>query len=380
MNQPIYLDYAATTPVAPEVIAVMQTCLGVDGNFGNPHSTTHDFGLRAASIVEKSRSRFAEIINAYPTEIIYTSGATEANNLALQGMVKFYSKKGKHIISVKTEHKSVLDPLKFLESQGFEITYLPVNSQGLIDLKTLNQAIRKETILASIMMVNNETGVLHPLKEIAQILHEHNVLFHVDAAQALGKLPINVQELDVDLMSFSAHKIYGPKGIGALFVRAHPHIHLQPIIYGGGQEQGLRPGTLPPFLIAGFTRALELVIQDLPQEIKRIFHLKKMLWEGIKDLSGIHLNSDFSTCVPHICNITFKNIDAESFLLNIQDKLAIAQGSACTSAHMEPSHVLRAMGLSTQDADNSFRFSFGRYTTETDIEKTIEILKNLLLP
>jgi cysteine desulfurase len=378
MNKPIYLDYAATTPVAPEVIAVMQTCLGLEADFGNPHSTTHDYGFHAAAIVEKARARLAEIIHAYPTEIIYTSGATEANNLALQGLAHSYQNKGKHIISVVTEHKAVLDVLKFLETQGFEVTYLPVDAQGALDLNSLKQAIRPDTIFASIMLVNNETGLLNPIKDIAHFLHEHDVLLHVDAAQALGKIPINVREIDADLMSFSAHKIYGPKGIGALYVRAHPAIHLQSLIYGGGQEQGLRAGTLSPFLIAGFSAAATLVSQDLLNEIKRIFHLKQKFWQGIAALPKVQLNSDFDVSVPHICNVTFKGIDAESFLLNLEAKLAVAQGSACTSAHMEPSHVLLAMGLSRQDADASFRFSFGRYTTEADIEKAINTLATLL--
>lgn len=378
MNKPIYLDYAATTPVAPEVISLMQNYLGIEGEFGNPHSTTHDYGLGAASIVEKARAAFAETIHAYPSEIIYTSGATEANNLALQGLARTYQHKGRHIISVATEHKAVLDVLKFLQTQGFEVTYLEVDHTGALDLQKLALAIRSDTIFASIMWVNNETGLMHPIKEIADLLHARQVLLHVDAAQALGKLPINLQELHADLMSFSAHKIYGPKGVGALYVRARPHVHLQPIIFGGGQEQGLRAGTLSPFLIAGFSRAATLVNRDLLAEIKRIFELKKSLWQGLETIENTQLNSPFDLCVPHICNVTFKNIDAESFLLKIEPKVAIAQGSACSSAQMEPSHVLKAMGLMTKDADNSFRFSFGCYTTAEDITTTLQVLKEAL--
>lgn len=378
MKRPIYLDYAATTPVAPEAIAALASCLSLEGTFGNPHSTTHDYGFQAASLIEKARTVFAGLIHAYPTEMIYTSGATEANNLAIQGLARAYQNQGNHIISVATEHKAVLDVLKFLATQGFEITYLPVNAQGMIDLEDLKKAIRKETIFASIMMINNETGALHPIKEIANILHQHKVLLHVDAAQAFGKVPVNVKELEVDLMSFSAHKFYGPKGIGALYIRNQATVKLQPIMYGGGQEQNLRPGTLPTPLILAMNAAAQFAQHDLLNEIKRIFHLKKMLWDGIKDLKNVSLNSDFSTCVPHICNLTFKAIDPETFLLNLENDLAIAQGSACTSAHMEPSHVLRAMGLNKQEADSSFRFSFGHYTTKADIERSIKTLRALL--
>jgi cysteine desulfurase len=378
MKKPIYLDYAATTPVAPEVITTMLQYLDKDHIFGNPHSTTHIYGFNAASAVEQARSRFAEIIHAHPTEIIYTSGATEANNLALQGIAHFHKKRGQHIISVQTEHKAVLDVLKFLQSQGFEVTYLPVNSQGTIDLAALKKAIRKDTILATVMMVNNETGVLHPIKDIAKILHEQQIFFHVDAAQALGKIPINVKELDIDLMSFSAHKIYGPKGIGALYMRAHPQIQLEPLFFGGGQEQNLRAGTLAPFLIAGFTKAAELCQQHILEEIKHIFNLKKLFWEGLKDLKQVQINSDFNVSIPYICNITFKDVDPESFLLALEEQCAISQSSACTSAHMEPSHVLRAMGLTAHEASCSFRFSFGRDTTEDDIHSTIKFLRAAL--
>ena len=375
MHKPIYLDYAATTPIAPEVISAMATCMGIDGAFGNPHSTTHSYGLEAASIVEKARHRFAKLINAYDSEVIYTSGATEANNLALQGIAFGHQSKGKHIISSQTEHKAVLDVLKFLEQQGFEVTYLRVNAQGLIDLNELKAALRPDTILTSIMMVNNETGVMQDIKQIAQIIHEHGSLLHVDGAQALGKLAIDVKDLDIDLMSFSAHKIYGPKGIGALYIRSKYQINLRPLMYGGAQEQGLRPGTLAPFLIEGFSRAAELAHQDLGTETQRILELKKILWEGLKKLPLTKLNSDFGASIPHICNVTFESIDPESFLLSIENKIAIAQGSACNSAHMEPSHVLRAMGLSVKAADHSFRFSFGRYTTPNDIRTALTYFK-----
>lgn len=373
----IYLDYAATTPTDPKVIKVMQHCLKFDGIFGNPHSKTHDYGQAAAQIIEESQHDFAKIINAENQEIIFTSGTTEANNIALQGAAYFYQSKGKHIISCKTEHKAVLDVLKFLEKQGFQVTYLPVNNQGLIDLNQLKSAITKETILASFMLVNNETGVIQPIKDIAKILHEHDIVFHSDATQALGKINIDVKELDIDLMSFSGHKIYAPKGIGALYIRNKPKIHLRPILYGGDQQQGIRPGTQAPFLIKAFSTAAKLVTHDLIKETLRIKHLKEMLWQDLKDLPQIKLNSDFNHSVPHICSITLKNLDGETCLLHLQKKLALAQGSACTSTHIEPSHVLRTMGLSQLDADSTFRISFGRYTTKKDIKITIKSIKAL---
>ncbi len=379
MHKPIYLDYAATTPIAPEVISAMTACMGIDGPFGNPHSTTHSYGLDAASIVEKARHRLAQLINAYDSEIIYTSGATEANNLALQGIAFANQHKGKHIISSQTEHKAVLDVLKFLEQQGFEVTYLTVNAQGLINLNELKAALRQDTILTSIMMVNNETGATQDIKQIAEMIHAHGSLLHVDGAQALGKIKIDVKDLDIDLMSFSAHKIYGPKGIGALYIRSKYETNIKPLIYGGAQERGLRPGTLAPFLIEGFSRATELAHQDLDSEIKRILALKKNLWEGLKKLPNTKLNSDFSASIPHICNVTLDNIDPESFLLNLEKKIAIAQGSACNSAHMEPSHVLCAMGLSAKAADHSFRFSFGRYTTLKDIDTTLASIQKFVM-
>lgn len=374
----IYLDYAATTPVDPKVIKAMKRCLGFDGIFGNPHSQSHDYGLAAAQVIEQAQETFAKAINSNTDEIIFTSGATESNNLALQGAAYFYQSRGNHIISSQTEHKAVLDVLKFLEKQGFRITYLPVNSQGLIDLQQLKEAITPETILVSIMMVNNETGVIQPIKEIANIVHDHKIIFHVDAAQALGKISINVKDLDVDLMSFSSHKIYGPKGIGALYVRSKPKVHLQALMYGGGQQQNIRPGTLAPALVTGLATAANLVTKDLNQESQRILELKQQLWQGLKDLPQIKLNSDFDHSVPHICSITLKGLDGETCLLHLQKTLALAQGSACTSAYTEPSHVLRAMGLTQFEADSTFRISLGRYTTKKDIKVIIKTFKKLV--
>jgi cysteine desulfurase len=355
----------------------MKRCLDFDGIFGNPHSQTHDYGLAAANLVTGSEESFAKIINASPSEIIFTSGATESNNLALQGAAYFYQSRGNHIITSQTEHKAVLDVMKFLEKQGFRITYLSVNKQGLISLEELTQAITPETILVSIMMVNNETGVIQPIKTIANIVHTHKIIFHVDAAQALGKLPIDVRDLDVDLMSFSGHKIYGPKGSGALFVRSRPKVHLRPLIYGGGQQQGLRAGTESPSLITGLTCAAVLATKNLSKENKRISELRTQLWQGLKDLPKVKFNTDFEHSVPHICSITLKGLDGETCLLHLQKKLALAQGSACTSAHIEPSHVLRAMGLTQLDADSTFRVSLGRYTTKKDIKTIIKVIKEL---
>ena len=377
--KPIYLDYAATTPVLPEVMASMEEALSFEACFGNPHSA-HDYGTAAAEIVQGAQRDLADLLGAAPNEIIYTSGATEANNLALQGAAYFYQQRGKHIISVKTEHKAVLEVLQFLERQGFSVTYLPVDSEGLIALQDLEQALRPDTILTSVMLVNNETGVIQPIAAIAEILKAKGVLLHVDAAQALGKIPVKVSELKAGLISFSGHKIYGPKGIGALYVQTKPKIHLRPLMYGGGQQQGLRPGTQAPFLVQGLTQAAKTVIQDLAEESTRILTLKERLWEGLSALSpNIQLNSPFSHSVAQICNVTFKGMDGEMLMNEIQNTLAVAQGSACNSTHIEPSHVLRAMGIKQQDAHSSIRFSFGRYTTLADIDAVIKVFRAFYL-
>ena len=378
LKRPIYLDYAATTPVLPEVVNAMESALVFESNFGNPHSTTHDYGLAAAAEVSSARTRFAQLIGAQAAEIIYTSGATEANNLALQGAAYFYQRRGKHIISVQTEHKAVLDVLKFLEQQGFSVTYLPVNAAGLIDLEALTQALRPDTILASIMLVNNEIGVIQPIKAAAEILKAKGVLVHVDAAQGLGKLELDVQALAADLISFSSHKIYGPKGIGALYIRSTPKIHLRALMYGGGQQQGIRPGTLAPFLIQGFTCALELASKRLKHENTRILALKRKLWTGLSALDPrIKLNSPFEFSVPQICNISFKGIEGELLIAELKPALAVAQGSACNSVHVESSHVLRAIGLKQADAHSSIRISLGYYTRPEDIDAALNVFSKL---
>lgn len=374
MELPIYLDYAATTPVDPRVAEKMAQCLTMGGVFGNPASNTHSFGWKASEMVESARKQVAELVNADPREIIWTSGATEADNLAIQGAAQFYSRKGKHIITCKTEHKAVLDTCKYLASEGFEVTYLTPEANGVVDLKKLQTAIREDTILITIMHVNNEIGVIQDIAAIGEIAREKGIIFHVDAAQSAGKVPIDLQTLKVDLMSFSAHKIYGPKGMGALFVRRQPRIRLVPQTHGGGHERGMRSGTLPTHQIVGMGEAFRIAKEELESDAKRVRALRARLWDGIKQIEAIHLNTDLKHSAPHILNVSFNYIEGESLLLALKD-IAVSSGSACTSANLEPSFVLRALGLNDELAHSSIRFALGRFTTEEEIDYTIRTVQ-----
>lgn len=365
MKLPIYLDYAATTPVDPRVAKKMQDFLTLDGCFANPASNTHQYGLDAARAVELAREQVAALVNADPKEIIWTSGATESNNLALIGAAKFY--KGAHIITVKTEHKAVLDTCKYLESTGVRVTYLTPKKNGLLDLTGFENAIEPGTFLVSIMQVNNEIGVVQDIQAIGEICRKHKIIFHVDAAQSAGKLPIDLQILPVDLMSFSAHKIYGPKGIGALFVRRKPRVRLQPLIHGGGHEQGLRSGTLAPHQIVAMGEAFAIAKNELAMEIPRLQNLREKLWRKLAVLPDIYLNGDFVQAAPHILNVSFAGVDGTALLWAMKD-LAVSTGSACTSADITPSYVLAALGVPNHLAHSTLRISIGRFTTEAEID------------
>ena len=362
----IYLDYMATTPVDPRVIEAMHSCLGLTGDFGNPASITHAFGMAAKQRVTDARAQVAALINADPLDIIWTSGATESDNLALKGASHFYQRRGRHIITMQTEHKAVLDTCAYLATQGFEITYLKPQSNGLVDLQELADSIRADTLLVSIMLVNNETGIMQDLARIAEIVKARGVLLHTDAAQANGKIQIDVKKIPVDLMSLSAHKIYGPKGIGALYVRSQPQIHLEPLIHGGEHERGFRSGTLATHQIVGMGAAFELAQREMAQDAQHTAQLAQQFLAAIASTHVIQ-NAQSAPRVPHCLNLCFPTIRAEALMLSTPE-LAYSSGSACNSATVKPSHVLSAMGLSAELADCSVRFSFGRFTTRDDIE------------
>jgi cysteine desulfurase len=368
---PIYLDYSATTPVDPRVAQKMIPFL--TEHFGNPASRSHAYGWEAEAAVEEARSHVAALVNADPKEIVWTSGATESNNLAIKGAAHFYSGKGKHIVTVKTEHKAVLDTVRELERQGFEATYLDVQDNGLVNLDQLKQALRKDSVLVSVMFVNNEIGVIQPIAEIGEICRERGIVFHVDAAQATGKVVIDLQKLKVDLMSFSAHKTYGPKGIGALYVRRKPRIRLEAQMHGGGHERGLRSGTLATHQIVGMGEAFRVAREEMATENKRIRMLRDKLLKGVSDIEEAHVNGDVEHRVPHNLNVSFNFVEGESLIMAIKD-VAVSSGSACTSASLEPSYVLRALGRSDELAHSSIRFTIGRFTTEEEIGYTIELL------
>jgi len=368
---PIYLDYSATTPVDPRVAEKMIPWL--TEQFGNPASRSHAYGWAAEKAVEEARENVAGLVNADPREIIWTSGATESNNLAIKGAANFYQGKGKHIITVKTEHKAVLDAFRELERQGFEATYLDVDENGLVDLEALKSAIRPETVLVSIMFVNNEIGVIQPIGEIGEICRENKIVFHVDAAQASGKVDIDLKELKVDLMSFSAHKIYGPKGIGALYVRRKPRVRLEAQMHGGGHERGMRSGTLPTHQIVGMGEAFRLAREEMGTENERVRMLRDRLLKGFEDMEAVYVNGDLERRVPHNINISFAYVEGESLIMAIKD-VAVSSGSACTSASLEPSYVLRALGRNDELAHSSIRFSIGRFTTEEEIDYTVDLL------
>jgi len=370
MNLPIYLDYASTTPVDPAVADKMIQFLTPTGQFGNPASRSHVFGWQAEAAVEDARTDVATLIGADPREIVWTSGATEANNLAIKGCAHFNQRKGKHVITSKIEHKAVLDTCRQLEREGWEVTYLEPDSNGLIQPQMVADAIRQDTTVVSIMHVNNELGTLNDIAAIGAICRENKVFFHVDAAQSAGKTPIDVEAMNVDMMSFSAHKIYGPKGIGALFVRRKPRVRIEAQMHGGGHERGMRSGTLPTHQIVGMGEAFKLGFENLAEESARIEALRTRLWEGVSDMEEVHLNGSEDQHVPGIVNISFAFVEGESLIMALRD-LAVSSGSACTSASLEPSYVLRALGLNDEMAHSSIRFSIGRYTTEQDIDDAI---------
>ena len=368
---PIYLDYSATTPVDPRVAAKMIPWL--TEHFGNPASRSHAYGWEAEKAVEDAREEVAALVNADAKEIIWTSGATESNNLAIKGAAHFYQGKGKHIITVKTEHKAVLDTVRELEREGFEATYLDVQENGLIDLEALKAAIRPDTIVVSVMFVNNEIGVIQPVAEIGELCREKGVVFHVDAAQATGKVEIDLDKLKVDLMSFCAHKTYGPKGIGALYVRRKPRVRLEAQMHGGGHERGLRSGTLATHQIVGMGESFRLAREEMAAENLRVGKLRDRLLAGLTDLEATYVNGDLEQRVPHNLNISFAYVEGESLIMAIKD-IAVSSGSACTSASLEPSYVLRALGRNDELAHSSIRFTIGRFTTEEEVEYTIKLL------
>jgi len=374
MLTPTYMDYSATTPVDKRVAEKMAKYLTMEGDFGNPASRSHYYGWQAEKAVDEARSQVAELVGADPREIVWTSGATESNNLAIKGIANFYHKRGKHIITLKTEHKAVLDTCRQLEREGFEVTYLEPLSNGLLDISTFKDAIREDTILASIMHVNNEIGVIQDIQSIGDICREHKIFFHVDAAQSVGKVPIDLASLPVDLMSFSAHKIYGPKGMGALYVSRKPRVRLEAQMHGGGHERGMRSGTLATHQIVGMGEAFAIAKAEMLDEGKKIKQLRDRLLEGFSDMEEVVINGDIKQRVPGNLNISFNYVEGESLMMAISD-VAVSSGSACTSASLEPSYVLRALGLSDELAHSSIRFSIGRYTTEKDIDDAIRLVR-----
>lgn len=374
-TKPIYFDYMATTPIDPRVIERMLETMGPGACFGNPSSKTHIYGHEAARAVDFARSQIAQTVGASTSDIVFTSGATEANNLAILGAARFYQNKGRHIITMSSEHKAVLDCMLQLEREGFEVTRLSPQPDGILELAALEHALREDTILVSIMHVNNETGVIQDIAAIGNMLRGKGIIFHVDAAQSVGKLVVNLQQLSVDLMSFSAHKVYGPKGIGALYVRHKPRIRLQPVLFGGGQERGMRPGTLPTHQIVGMGEAFAIASASMEIEVARILSLRQRLWQGIGHIPGIQLNGHPEQRVAGNLNVSFTRFEGTN-LIEVLSELAISTSSACTSMRDEASHVLRAMGLTTEQASRSIRISIGRFTTDEEIEQAIKIIHN----
>lgn len=375
MKLPIYMDYSATTPVDPRVAKSMMGCLTPDGVFGNPASRSHQYGWDAEKLAEEARRNVADLVNANPKEIVWTSGATESDNLAIKGVAHFYHKKGKHIITCKTEHKAVLDSCRALEREGFEITYMDPEPSGLIDLAKLEAAMRDDTILVSIMHVNNEIGVVQDIGAIGELTRSKKVLFHVDAAQSAGKVPIDLEELKVDLMSFSAHKIYGPKGIGALYVRRKPRVRIEAQMHGGGHERGMRSGTLATHQIVGMGEAFRIAGEEMQSENEKLLSLRNRLWDGIKDMEEVYLNGDLEQRVAGNLNVSFNFVEGESLILALRD-IAVSSGSACTSASLEPSYVLRALGRDDELAHSSIRFTFGRFSTEEEVDLVIDKIRH----
>ncbi|MCG5514256.1 MULTISPECIES: IscS subfamily cysteine desulfurase [Ectothiorhodospira] len=373
-NRPIYLDYAATTPVDERVAEKMARHLTIDGLFGNPASRSHPFGWEAEKAVEEAREQVAALVGADPREIVWTSGATEADNLAIKGAAHFYQKKGRHIVTMKTEHKAVLDTCRQLEREGFEVTYLDPEPNGLLDLGRLEAALRDDTVLVSVMHVNNEIGVIQDIEAIGNLTRARGILYHVDAAQSTGKVDIDLARLPVDLMSFSAHKSYGPKGVGALYVRRKPRVRIEAQMHGGGHERGMRSGTLAPHQIVGMGEAFRIAREEMAQENQRLRLLRDRLWAGLSDMEEVYLNGDAERRVAGSLNVSFNFVEGESLIMALKD-IAVSSGSACTSASLEPSYVLRALGRDDELAHSSIRFSVGRYTTQEDIDRTIALVR-----
>ena len=373
----IYLDYASTTPVDPRVASKMMEFLTPEGEFGNPASRSHRFGWKADEAVEEARSHVANLVNCDPREIVWTSGATEADNLAIKGVARFYKSKGNHIVTSKIEHKAVLDPCRQLEREGFEVTYLDPDDKGVISSSAVQSAIKDNTVLVSIMHINNELGTINNIEKIGEVVRDRGIFFHVDAAQSTGKVEIDLEKIPVDLMSFSAHKTYGPKGIGALYVRRKPRVRLEALIHGGGHERGMRSGTLATHQIVGMGEAFRLANNEMQDDLVKINKFHEKFLQKVREIDHVYINGDLDNKVPNILNISFNFVEGESLIMGLKD-IAVSSGSACTSASLEPSYVLRALGRKDELAHSSIRFSFGRFTTEDDVEDTLNILGNVV--
>ena len=373
----IYLDYASTTPVDPRVASKMMEFLTPEGEFGNPASRSHRFGWKADEAVEEARSHVANLVNCDPREVVWTSGATEADNLAIKGVARFYKSKGNHIITSKIEHKAVLDPCRQLEREGFEVTYLDPDDKGVISPEAVKAAIKDATVLVSIMHINNELGTVNDISKIGDVTRDKGIFFHVDAAQSTGKVNIDLEKMSVDLMSFSAHKTYGPKGVGALYVRRKPRVRLEALIHGGGHERGMRSGTLATHQIVGMGEAFRLANKEMEEDHKKISKYHEKFLEKVKEIDHVYINGDLNNKVPNILNISFNFVEGESLIMGLKD-IAVSSGSACTSASLEPSYVLRALGRKDELAHSSIRFSFGRFTSDDDVNNTLDILGNVV--
>ena len=374
MKATIYFDYASTTPVDPRVAEKMSECLSTEGKFGNPASRSHKYGWEAEEAIEVARRQVADLIGSDPREIVWTSGATESDNLAIKGVAYFYKSRGKHIVTSKIEHKAVLDTCRHLEREGFEVTYLEPDQDGLISPEDVRSAIREDTTIVSIMHANNEIGVINDIASIGEICRERGVFYHVDAAQSAGKIEIDVEAMKIDLMSLSAHKMYGPKGVGALYVRRKPRVRLEAQMHGGGHERGMRSGTLPTHQLVGMGEACSIAKAEMEEEQARLLKLRKRLWNGLKDIEEVYVSGDMEQRLPGLINMSFNYVEGESLIMSLPD-LAISSGSACTSASLEPSYVLRALGLNDELAHSSLRFSVGRFTDESDVDQAIDSVK-----
>ncbi len=374
MQKPIYFDYLATTPCDPRVVEKMVHCLSIEGNFGNPASRSHLYGWKAEEAVENGRRQIADLIHADPREIVWTSGATESDNLAIKGVAHFYVKKGKHIVTSKIEHKAVLDTCRQLEREGYEVTYLDPSPEGLVSPEVVANALREDTILVSIMHANNEIGTVNDIAGIGEVTRKAGVLFHVDAAQSAGKIEIDMEKMKVDLLSMSGHKMYGPKGIGALYVRRKPRVRLEAQMHGGGHERGMRSGTLATHQIVGMGEAAQIAREGMAEEAIQLQALRKRFWDAISDIEEVHINGDDVHRLPGALNVSIAFVEGESLIMSLKD-LAVSSGSACTSASLEPSYVLRALGLNDELAHSSLRFSFGRFTTDADVDAAVAQLR-----